>query len=179
MIWFFGVVVVGLAVLAGLYWRWKKRVDAEIAEGADFEWDQLKQADPELIEGLDQSRFHAIYARVHFPRFPGYALACLATFFVSLPATLALLAGSYMLGEKIGVIAEPVELAKYVPISGQGTGPNAEFRKEMALELATNFSGFYYFFGVLAVWLVIVAFFMRRYHARRPGYLRDEILRAR
>ncbi|MFQ5562029.1 MAG: hypothetical protein ACE5FO_00520 [Parvularculaceae bacterium] len=179
MTWFFSIVAFVLVVMTGLYWRWKKRIEAEIAEDAGLEWERLKKAEPELVEGLDEAGFHAIYARVHFPRFPGYALACTATFLLSLPVTLALLAGSYVLGEKLGLIAEPAELAKYVPISGRGVGPNAEFREEMALELATDFAGFYYFFGVLIVWLVIVALFMRRYHSRRPGYLRDEIIRAR
>jgi hypothetical protein len=37
---------------------------------------------------------------------------------------------------------------------------------------------FFYYFGLLAVWLAIVFVAMRRYHRRRPGYLRDELLSA-
>jgi len=50
---------------------------------------------------------------------------------------------------------------------------------EAALYYIEDLAGFYYFFGVIIVWLIIVAIFMRRYHSRRPGYLRDEILRAK
>ena len=50
---------------------------------------------------------------------------------------------------------------------------------EAALYYAEDVAGFYYFFGVLIIWLAIVAAFMRHFHSNRPGYMRDEIIRAR
>lgn len=167
-----------LAVLAALYWRWKRRLEAEIAEGADFEWRRLGETDPEILGGLDRARFAAIYRRVHFPRFPGYALACLASFIVSLPASFGLLAGGLFLADKLGLTPETADVADLL-IDEKSMRFVHAAPPEAALYFVRDLGGFYYFFGVLLIWLLIVAVFMRRYHARRPGYLRDEILRAR
>jgi hypothetical protein len=50
---------------------------------------------------------------------------------------------------------------------------------EAAVYWIEDVSGFYFFFGVVLSWALIVFFFMRRFHARRPGHLRDEILTRR
>lgn len=168
-----------VAVLLGFYFRWARRTAAEIAEGADIEWNQLQASDPELLEGLDRARFDAIYRRVHFPRFPGYALACFASFVVSLPASFALLVGGLFAADAVGMTPDAVEIAdKYLIEDGRMKLLRAA-PSEAALYYVRDLGGFYYFFGVLFIWLLIVAFFMHRYHARRPGYIRDEILRAR
>lgn len=179
MVLFFGVASFLLAVLGGLYWLWKRRVDEEITEGAAIEWGRLQKSEPEIIDGLDEAGFRAIYARVHFPRFPGYALAALTTFFASLPVTFGLLAGGLWAGEKLGFLPEPVEIADRFLLDDGTVRLVSSAPPEAALYYVEDLAGFYYFFGVLAVWLLIVAVFMYRYHSRRPGYLRDELLRSR
>ncbi len=181
MLGFFSVVITGLALAGGLYWLWKKRIAAEVAEGAGYEWAFFQKHEPEFLEGLSEEQFQAIYARVHTPRFPGYALAALATFFLSLPITLGLLNIISYAATATGLIPEPVEIVKYVRIGGSGTPEVQSWQCDTTcqLQLAESFSGFYYFFGVIAAWLVIFWLFMRRFHARRPGLLRDEIIRAK
>lgn len=179
MITFFAVSAALLCALAFVYWRWSKRVNDEIREGAEHAFAALQQNDPAIVAGYDAARFAAIYRRVHFPRFPKYALACVAAFILSFPLALGALSGAAIIAERAGLTAAPAELARYVPIDGWRTSATAAEREEMALLLAQNFSGFYYFFGIIGAWLAIVAVFMRRYHLRRPGYLRDELIRQR
>lgn len=184
MFWFFGIIAALLSAAAGLYWRWKRNIDADIAEGAAIEWERLNENEPEFLKGLSEEKFREIYARVHTPRFPGYALATIATFFISLPFTFALLAGLLLGAQAAGVIPEPVEVVEQLNLEGGdikllGKDIDQQTRLEMAYYYIGDLAGFYYFFGVIVVWLLIVWFFMRRYHARRPGYLRDEIIRAR
>jgi hypothetical protein len=179
MLGFFVGVVVILGVSFGLYILWARRVSAEIAEGGEVEWAQLQKNDPELVAGLAREEFDAIYRRVHFPRFPKYALACAAAFLVSLPVTLALLSGGIWAGEALGLLPAPAEFAdRYLVEDGRMRVITAA-PPEAAMYYARDLAGFYYFFGVLLAWIIIVTVFMRRYHARRPGYLREEILRAR
>lgn len=180
MLGFFLIVLAALALAGGLYWRWRRGVAEEIAEGAEIEWAHLQKHEPEFLEGMSETQFREVYARVHEPRFPGYALAALATFFVSLPVTLGFLSFLLWGAEQTGVIPEPVEVADRLLI--QEDGRLVFFKEtppEAALYYIRDLAGFYYFFGVLLVWLAIVWFFMRRFHSRRPGYLRDEIIRAK
>ena len=179
MIWFFGIIAALLLAAGGLYWRWSKQVAEEVAEGASLEWAYFQKSEPDFIAGVSEEKFHEIYAKVHTPRFPGYALAMGATFFVSLPVTFAVLASLSYLGGRLGVFPEPVEIIRAVPIGETTAVQSWQCDSQCWLRIADNFAGFYYFFGVLIVWLLIVAFFMRRFHTRRPGYLRDEIIRAR
>lgn len=180
MLGFFLVVLLLLALAGGLYWRWRRQVAEEIAEGAAIEWAHFQKNEPEFLKGMSEEKFREIYARVHAPRFPGYALATFATFLISLPATLALLSLALYAGEKMGLVPQPVEMVRYVNLdSVKETTQPWQCAADCQLYIAQAFGGFYYFFGVIAVWLVIVWFFMRRYHRRRPGYLRDEIIRSR
>lgn len=175
----FFIAIAIFLIIAGLYWWRMRRLEAEIAEGAEFEWKRLGEADPELLKGLDEARFKAIYKHVHYPRFPGYALACLGCFIASLPLTFGVLAGAGMIAARFGLTPANADIANRYLIDDGRLRFIHSAAPEAALYLVRDFGGFYYFFGVLFVWLLIVAFFMRRYHARRPGYLRDEILRAR
>ena len=179
MLWFVVSVLVGLGVLAGLYWWWKRQVDAEIAEGAEIEWAHFQKHEPEFLGGMSKEKFYEVYARVNMPRFPGYALAAFSTFFLSLPVTFIVLAlGSWAL-QALGISPEPVELIRTVQL-GEAKIPEPWECTSMCMQqIVEAYSGFYYFFGVMVVWLAIVAFFTRRFHSRRPGYLRDEIIRAR
>lgn len=179
MLWFYG----GVLVLLGLSWLayrfWAKKVDADIALGAELEWERLSAHDPELLKGMSKEKFLTVYRRVHFPRFPGYALACAGTFLASLPVTFALLAAGLWAGERLGLVPQPVEFADRYFMDGDRVRIFSAAPPEVASYYAQDLGGFYYFFGVVLVWILIVTFFMRRYHARRPGYIRDEIIRSR
>ncbi len=179
MLGFFLVVFLGLGLAGGLYWRWRKKVAEEVAEGAEIEWGLFQKNEPEFLEGISEAKFREIYARVHTPRFPAYALAAIATFFLSLPVTFAVLTLLLWVGQATGVVPQPVEMVQYVNLGEVRVTQAWECGAECQLYVAEAFAGFYYFFGVIVAWLVIVWFFMRRYHRRRPGYLRDEIIRAK
>ena len=179
MIVFFGIVVVILIAIGGAYWRWRRRIDAEIAEGAAIEWAHFQKHEPEFVAHLDEDGFRAIYKRVNEPRFPGYALAALATFFLSLPVIFMALTALLIGAEAAGVLPAQAEAAERLFVDDGKLIFFRETPPEAALYYIRDLAGFYYFFGILFSWLGVVAFYMRRYHARRPGYLRDEIIRAR
>jgi hypothetical protein len=166
----------GLAVAGLLYWRWSKRIAADIAESAGLEWARLQEADPEIVAGIDERRFRAAFSRVHFPRFPKYALAIAAGFIVVLPGALLLLSVFALLFDKIGWSADATVLAKSIPISGSTVGVSKDDGETIALYYVQDVLKFYYYFGVVFAWLAVVFIAMRRYHKRRPGYLRDELL---
>jgi hypothetical protein len=179
MIWFFLGLLAVVAIVGALYWRWSRRVEAEVAEGAEIEWARLQESDPDLLQGMDRAKFDVVYRRVHFPRFPAYALACLCAFAASLPLTFGILAAGSLIWERIGLSPNTPAIAdRYLVEEGRMRIITAA-PPEAAMYVVEDFARFYYFFGVVAVWLLIVAYFMRRYHGRRPGYLRDEIIRAR
>ena len=173
----------GLAVAAALavvlYRLWAKRVRTEIAEGARVVFQRYQEQEPQFIEGLSLEEFAAAYERARFPRFPRYLLIAAALFVLVLPAVFGLLSGAVWLGEQTGLIAQPAELAKYVPIGEAKTTIGQAEREEVALYLARDFAGFYYFFGVIFAWMAIVALVMRRYHQTRPGDVREEVIRAK
>lgn len=168
------------AIAYGGYYFWKRHVEADLAEGAVEEWSRLQRADPELVHGLDQPRFAAIYRQVEMPRFPGYAVAVIIVFLLGTPVFLSLLtAGDYLLTEYVFVPpADGQETNIFIDDTGQ-TRVFSDVPPEAAMYYIEDLGGFYYFFGLLAFWIGIVWFFMRRYHGRTPGSLRDEIIRAR
>ncbi len=176
MIIFFVCLAVGVAALGGAYAYWARRVSAEIAIGATTAFARLQDEEPALLAGIGEAEFAALYHRVTFPRFPKYFLVSLALFVLALPAVFGVLSATLWGLEQIGAFAEPVELAKYVPLGEGKTVEGRAQREEMALYLAKDYAGFYYFFGVIGAWLCIVAVMMRRYHGRRAGDLRDELL---
>ncbi|MEQ8935700.1 MAG: hypothetical protein RIE56_07900 [Amphiplicatus sp.] len=179
MLWFYGGVLVVLGIGWFAYRFWAKGVDADIAIGAELEWERLNKHEPELLKGMSKEKFLTVYRRVHFPRFPGYALACVGTFFASLPVTFALLAAGLWAGERLGIVAQPAEIVRYVNLGEVRVTQSWQCGAECQLYIAEGYSGFYFFFGIVIAWAIIVTFFMRRYHARRPGYIRDEIIRSR
>ncbi len=179
MVWFFVIITIPLVGAAVFYWRWRRVIDAEVAEGAAFEWAHLQKHEPEFLAGISEEKFREIYALVHTPRFPGYVLAMTVTFFASLPVTLGFLVGALWVAQQAGIVPEPVEVVRYVRFGEIEQLQPWECGIMCQLDIVEAYSGFYYFFGVLAAWLGIVAFFMRRFHRHRPGYLRDEIIRTR
>ena len=177
--WFFFIITLALVVSGVLYWRWREKIKAEIAEGSAIDWAFYQENEPEFLDSLSETQFREIYARVHTPRFPGYALAAITTFFASLPVTFGALTAILWLAQKMGLTPESTEIANRLFLDNGEVRFFKRTPPEAALYYVEDLAGFYYFFGVLIVWLLIVAFFMRRYHARRPGYLRDEVIRSR
>ncbi|MGE0181587.1 MAG: hypothetical protein AB7F91_04940 [Parvularculaceae bacterium] len=165
--------LVGVAAL--LFQRWSQKIEAEIAEGADYERERLEAADPNLIAGLSEERFRAAYRRTHYPRFPKYALAIAAAFVASLPLTLGMLAGIAWTLDSLGMSADAQALARSVPIEGSIAGVSRDEGETIALYYVQDVVKFYYYFGLLFIWLGIIYVAMRHYHKNRPGYLRDEI----
>lgn len=167
----------GAVILAGLYFLWwSKKTGADIAEDAGLEWERLKSVDPDLIDGLDEARFRAVFRRVHFPRFPKYAMAIAAAFVAALPVTLGFLAAVAWGLDSIGMSADAQAIAKSIPVEGSIAGVSRDEQETIALYYVQDVVKFYYYFGLIFVWLGIVYIAMRRYHLRRPGYLREEIL---
>lgn len=179
MLQFFTVVFGVLGVFGAVYWRWRSKVAVEISEGAEIEWAHFQQHEPDFLNGMEEATFREVYWRVHQPRFPGYVLAILITFFLSLPVTLGALSLIKSVGVWLGVIPKPLEVVRGVALGDVKVTQAWECTVECQLYIAEAFGGFYYFFGVVIVWLITVLVFMRRFHARRPGYLRDELIRAR
>lgn len=169
--------IAGALLLAGLYFLWwTRRTKADIAEAAGMEWARLNAVDPELVAGIDEARFRAIFHRVHHPRFPKYALAIAAAFVAALPVTLGLLAALAWGLDSIGMSADAQALAKSIPVEGSIAGVSRDDQETIALYYVQDVVKFYYYFGLLFAWLAIVFIAMRRFHSRRPGYLREEIL---
>lgn len=179
MIVFFALILTALVGAGALYWRWWARIDEEIAEGAALEWAHFQAYEPEFLNGMSEEKLRAVYAHVHMPRFPGYALATLATFLLSLPVIFAVLSVLLIALQSAGATPNEYQTAERLFIEDGKLMFFKDTPPEAALYYIRDLAGFYYFFGVLLSWLAIVAFYMRRYHKNRPGYLRDEIIRAR
>ncbi|MEM9170430.1 MAG: hypothetical protein AAGC56_12345 [Pseudomonadota bacterium] len=168
-----------VALAWAAYAAWARRIETEIREGAALEFERLTKVEPALVAGVDAEVFAAVYRRVHFPRFPKYALGAASAFVAALPVILALTASVVIAGQAAGVLPETDEIARFVPEGTTAATPDGMCDTECQLVVAANFAGFYFFFGVLAAWLAIVAVAMYRFHARRPGDLREELIRAR
>lgn len=179
MIGFLFVFACLIAAASGGYFYWAKRVRGQIAEGAKIAFQRYQDKEPAFVDGITLTEFEAAYHKAKFPRFPKYFLVAMALFAVALPAVFGVLSGIIWIGEQAGMIAEPAELAKYVPIGEAQTTIGQAEREEVALYLAKDFAGFYYFFGVIFAWMGIVTLVMRRYHQRRPGDVREEVIRVR
>jgi len=177
MIGFFAFCLAALVGAGVLYWRWARAVRAEIAEAAASEFERLSVQEPALVEGYDAARFAEVFARVHFPRFPAYALASVAAFLVALPFTFALMGAALRLLQASGFYGDPGAIADGIDFGGDPA--TVSRNREVVLYLIETYSGAIYLFGVLGLWLVIVYVAMKRYHERRPGYLRDELARNR
>lgn len=175
MIFWFLSALCALGVAALLYWRWAVRTRADIAESGAQQWARLSEAKSELIEGLDETRFRTVYARVHFPRFPGYALAAAAAFVISLPVTFYLLGALAWIMGSLGMSPDAERLARAVPVEGAERLLNRDDGETVAMLWISDVLLIGYYFGLLIVWIAIVAVAMRRYHARRPGYLAEEL----
>jgi len=165
--------------MVGIYWLWKRRVSAQLRDASDYEWDIFQKNEPKFVDHLDRESFYTVFHRTHFPRYPGYWIGCISAFLLSLPVIFMLLYVLLWLGVKIGIVPRSAEVADNLFISDGKVILFDTAPTETALIYAQNLSGFYYFFGVISAWLLILTLFLRHYHKTRPGYLRDEIIRAR
>jgi hypothetical protein len=177
MIKFFLVSAAILAIAAALYWRWAARTRADIAESAAEAFERLQAQDGDLVRGYDAQSFAAVFERVHFPRFPLYALISAAGFLIALPFMLMLMGLILNLAEASGFYGDASALADRVPLRGDAA--TVAQRRVVVMYLIETYSGVIYLFGVLLLWGGVVTMAMRRYHARRPGYLHDELALSR
>ena len=178
LIYYIGAAIV-LGVWFGLYRLWRKRVDEEAQDGAAFEFERLGRQEPELIEGLDLPSFTAIYARVVTPRAPGHVLSAGAIFLVFVPVVLGATTLGIELMEQTGIIPQPAAAAQQVKLTADGIKLVREADLDALQYILQGWGGFFVFFGLLAFWVLVFIWAMRRFHSGRPGSLRDEILRAR
>ncbi len=176
---FFIIVFVLLFALSAIYYFWRRRTLTQLREASEYEWDFFQKNEPDFIAHLDQEQFFAVFRHTHFPRFPVYALGAFASFLISLPVTFALLLAGILGMRKLGFIPEPVDFANQYFVQGETMRIFTLAPKEAALYFVQDVSGFYYFFGILVAWLLVVGVFTHHYHKNRPGYLRDEIIRAK
>ena len=171
-------VVAGLGLAYFGYRRWRKRIDAELREGAATEYEQLRTADPDLIEGMSEDRFADVFAETHRPRFPAYLLLTISIFLLGTPLVLSLLNWSaYMIGRLGAPTAGQIATDLYIN-AGEASVLN-NLTPEAVTYILEDWGGFYFFFGLLGFWIALVYVMMRRYHRRSPGSLREEVLRAR
>ena len=173
MIEFFLISAAILAVAAAVYWRWSTRTRADIAQSAAEAFARLDQQDPELLRHYDAKSFAAVFERVHFPRFPLYALISATAFLVALPFMFALMSAILNIAEANGFYGDAGALADRVPLRGDAA--TVAQRRVVVMYLIETYSGVLYLFGVLLLWGAVVTVAMRRYHARRPGYLHEEL----
>ncbi len=157
------------------YWRWAERTRADIRESAALDWRRRSESDPESVAGLSEAQFSAAFERVHFPRLPKYALAAVTAFVFALPVTFYILGAiSWMMGS-LGMSPDAERLARAVPVEGAERLLNRDDGETVAMLWISDILLIGYYFGLLIVWIAIVAATMRRYHARRPGYLEEEL----
>jgi len=170
---FFLTLLFALCLAGGLFWLWVRHTDAQLDDASQAEWDAFQKHEPDFVAHMNQAEFHRVFRRTHFPRFPVYAALIVTTFILLLPVTFAILVFGTWVGETTGIFPEAVSVTNMF-----FTDVDLE-KREAALQYAEDLSGFYYFFGVLGVWLLTAGLFLRHYHKNRPGYLRDEIIRTR
>lgn len=180
MLAYFLAVAAVLAVLWGVYWLWRRKVGAEVAEGAASEYARLSRQPDGYLRDVDEAAFARVYARVQTPRFPGYLLGALTTFLVGTPVFLGLISIGIYLAERGELIAQPGEAASEIYFSDAGVATVARRVSPEALSyILQGWSGFFYYLGLLFFWVLIAWFFMSRYHRRTPGLLREEVSRSR
>ena len=129
-----------------------------------------------LLRGMDEDAFRAVYARVETPRFPAYALVATTAFVLGTPLVMGVLSA-------FSFLFTPQDVGRAALQLQMGEGGTASMANRVSTEelqyILQGWSGFYYFFGLLAFWILTLIVVLRRYHARTPGLLREEVLRSR
>lgn len=175
MTFFFLAAIGALGLVALFYWRWAERTRAEIDESAGLDWLRRADADPESVAGISEAQFRAAFRRVHFPRLPKYVLSAIAAFVLALPATFYLLGAIAWIMGSLGVSPDAERLARAVPVEGAERLLNRDDGETVAMLWIGDMLLIGYYFGLLLAWIAIMAVSMRRYHARRPGFLEEEL----
>lgn len=173
------VAILVLGAWFGVYRYWSRKVEADIAAGAAYEFEHLQRADPELIAGMDQARFHKVFARVEMPRQPFFTWLAAAIFLLCAPLILALTTVTIRWMEVTGIIPQPAEQAQQLKLSADGFRLVRTADLEALELILQGWGGFFSFFALLFFWVAVFYAVMRHYHAQRPGSLREEVLRAR
>ncbi|MEO1042178.1 MAG: hypothetical protein AAFX52_07800 [Pseudomonadota bacterium] len=179
LVFYYLTVLVILGGWFALYRLWRKRVDDDAAAGASFEFERLGRQDPDLIEGLDLPGFTAIYARVVTPRAPAHILMAAGIFLLFVPIILGTTTLTIRLMEVTGVIPQPAAAAQQLKLTADGIKLVREADLDALQYILQGWGGFFFFFSLLLFWALVFFWVMRRFHSKRPGSLRDEILRAR
>lgn len=160
-----------------LHHFWQKKIRAELDVGASHEAERLRRADAALMDGVSDEDFRQHYTSANLPRFPGYLLATVAAFLIGTPVLLGLLNAIAYYAGRWGLVPQPGEVATDLYL---GSGDASIIRKsdpETLSYIVQGFSGFYYFFGLLGFWILVVYLVMRRYHKKAPGSVDEEIRR--
>ncbi|MEE4208591.1 MAG: hypothetical protein V2I43_04920 [Parvularcula sp.] len=158
---------------------WRRRIARDVSEGSAVEWQRLSRQDPELLRGLTEEEFGAIYARVETPRQPFYTFGATASFLLAAPLVLALTTLVIGIMERTGIIPQPAEQAQRLRFSAEGIQLIGGADLTTLQYILEGWGGFFAFFSLLALWVVVFTVAMRRYHGKPKGSLRDEVLRAR
>ena len=173
------IVFVILGGWYGLFRYWSNKVEADIAEGASFEFERLKKTDPALLEGFDEARFRKVFSSVEVSQQPFYTWLAGAIFLVGAPFVLAITTITIRWMEVVGIIPQPAEQAQQLKLSADGIRLVRTADLEALQLILQGWGGFFSFFALLLFCVAVFYAVMRHYHAKRPGSLRDEILRAR
>lgn len=176
---YYALVLTVLALWFVLLRLWERRVDADITAGAAVQWDLLKRRDPDLLEGFDRARFEALFRRVEAPRGPRHVFAAVAIFLAAAPLVLAGSTLALRALERAGIIPQPAEQAQRLRVTSEGIRIIREADLTTLQYILQGWAGFSTFFSLLIFWVIVFYLVMRRLHARKPGSLREEILRAR
>ncbi|GEM_PF-1152126 len=165
------------ALLYGPYWLWKRKTEAEIAEGAKYEYQRLVEAKADMVRDISEQEFYALYYKTEIPRYPGYMIAASISFLLSIPLLLVILAaGQWAMNKWLDNTIPEIYLNQFV-FGENGFSPLARIEPEALHFILNDWAGFYYFFGFLIAWGLVFAFFMKRYHENTPALLREEIIR--
>jgi uncharacterized protein YneF (UPF0154 family) len=171
------VLLILSALLYGPYWLWKRKTEAEIAEGAKYEYQRLVEAKAEIVRNISEQEFHALYHKTEIPRYPGYMIAASISFFLLIPLLLVFLAaGRWAMNKWLDNTVPEEYLNRYI-FGKDGISPIARIEPEALHFILNDWAGFYYFFGFLFAWVLVFWFFMKRYHEKTPALLREEIIR--
>ncbi|MEO1657993.1 MAG: hypothetical protein AAFR65_09745 [Pseudomonadota bacterium] len=176
---YYAIVAAVLGIWFGLYRLWRKRIGDDAAAGAEFEFERLGRQDPDLIKGLELPAFTAIYERVVTPRAPGHVFAAGGIFLIFAPIVLGITTIVIQFMEATGIIPQPAAAAQQVKLTGDGIKLVRDADLDALQYILQGWGGFFVFFSLLLFWVLVFVWAMRRFHSRRPGSLRDEILRAR
>ncbi|MEM9838269.1 MAG: hypothetical protein AAF830_03845 [Pseudomonadota bacterium] len=179
LLMYYVIVAVILAVWWGVLFAWRRRVDADIAEGAKVEWDLLNRKDADLLKGLDQPAFAKIFRQVEFPRGPMHVFGAVAAFLAGAPFVLAITAITISFMERTGIIPQPAEQAQELKLTNDGIQLIARADLTTLQYILQGWGGFFTFFSLLIFWVILFWISFSRFHKNRPGSLREEILRAR